>query len=270
MEKIIITGADGFIGKKLIEFLKGKCEVIIFDKTYGKDILQKNHFKGIEGNYVIHLAGLTKSASENEFFKVNVEGTLNVLEFCRKNKAKFIFPSSAAVYGNAKNKISENQPANPGTFYGVTKLMCENLCRFYNNKYQIPTIILRIFNAYGPGQKPGLLIPDIICQLDNDKIVLGNSFPKRDFVYVDDIAGAIVKSLNLDGFEIINIGTGEYYSVKEIAGMITDRDIEYSDKRVIEDCVYADISKAKKILNWVPEISLKEGIGRILESRTSS
>ena len=269
MERVIITGADGFIGKRLTAPLKDNYEIIFFDKTNGKDITQKNHFEGVEGNYVIHLAGLTKNASENEFFKVNVEGTLNVLEFCRKNKAKIVFPSSAAVYGNAKYKISEDQPANPGSFYGVTKLMCENLCRFYNNKYHIPITILRIFNAYGPGQQTGLLIPDIVSQLENDKITLGNSFPKRDFVYVDDIARAIVKSLDLDGFEIINIGTGEYYSVKEIADMITDRDIEYSDKTEIEDCVYSDISKAKKILNWIPEVSLKEGIRRILKFRNT-
>jgi len=269
MEKIIITGSDGFIGKRLTCLLKDNYEIVYFDKTSGKDITENNCFEGINGNIVIHLAGLTRNATEEEFFRVNVQGTLNVLEFCRKNKAKIIFSSSAAVYGNAKYKIQEDCPANPRSFYGITKLMCENMCRFYSNKYNIPAIIIRIFNIYGPEQKTGLLIPDIMVQLKNSKIILGNPFPKRDYVYIDDVTRAIAMSLDLDGFEIINIGTGEYYSVKEIAGMITDSNIEYSDKIEIEDCVYADISKAKKLLKWIPEVSLKDGIKRILEFRAT-
>ena len=267
MEKVIITGANGFIGKRLTASLGDNYEIIYCDKTNDKNITQETYFEGVKGKYVIHLAGLTRNASEREFFRVNVEGSLNVLEFCRKNKTKIIFPSSAAVYGNTKDKISENHPVNPGSFYGVTKLMCENLCRFYNNKYHIPITILRIFNTYGPDQKTGFLIPDIISQLENDKMTLGNPFPKRDFVYIDDVARGIVKSLDLDGFEIINIGTGECYSVREIAEMITGRDIKYSDNTEVEDCVCADISKAKKLLNWIPEVSLKEGIQRILKCR---
>lgn len=265
MEKVIITGGGGFIGNKLTAFLRDNYEIIHCDTTNETNITEKAYFEGVKGKYIIHLAGLTRNASEIEFLRVNVEGLLNVLEFCRKNRTKIIFPSSAAVYENAKDKISENHPVNPGSFYGLTKLMCEKLCRFYNKEYHIPITILRIFNTYGPDQKAGFLIPDIISQLENKQMTLGNPFPKRDFVYIDDVARGIIRCLDLDGFEIINIGTGEYYSVKEIADMITDRDIKYSDKTEIEDCVYADISKAKKVLNWTPKVSLNEGIRRILK-----
>ncbi len=264
MKSIIITGASGFIGKNLIELLKDKYEIICFDRENGKDVAKKEDFENLKADYVIHLAALMRKETPKEMLNVNVLGTQNVLEFCKKTGAKLIFASSSAVYGNAKGQIKEDSPLKPESFYGVTKLMGEELCKFYNKNSNVQIVILRFFNVFGKGQG-GALIPEIISQLEKDKIILRNPYPKKDFVYIKDVAEAIVKSLDLNSFEIINIGTGKSHSIREIAEKIADlsgkkKEIEFSENVKLNIDSRADFSKAKKLLGWEPKISLEEGL----------
>jgi UDP-glucose 4-epimerase len=269
MKSIIITGSSGFIGKNLKELLERDYKIIEFDKGNNKDITKIEDFENLNADYVVHLAALMRKETPQEMLNVNVLGTLNVLEFCRKTGAKLIFISSSVVYGNVKGEIKEDYPLKPESFYGLTKLIGEEICKFYNKNFNVLTIILRFFNAYGKGQRDAL-IPEIISQLSEEKIVLRNPYPKKDFVYVEDIVEAINKSLNLNSFEIINIGTGKSYSVREIAETLVklngkDKKIEFLDDTKIDIDSRAIFSKAEEILKWQPTISLEEGLKKILQ-----
>jgi len=267
MKKILITGGSGFLGSKLVEKLKDKYNIIIFNKSNNKDITKKEDFVGLEADYVIHLAALTRSQNNEDMFNINVNGTLNVLEFCKEKKAKFVFASSAAVYGDYKEAIKEDFLLKPKSFYGLTKVLGEKMCEFYNKNFNIPIVVLRIFNMYGPEQQKGFLIPDIVSQLKNEKIIIGNPYPKRDYVYVNDVVEAFVKGLELAGFNIINIGTGKSHSGKEVVEMLAkDKEIEFLDSIKIDSNSCADISKARELLNWKPKVFLEEGLRRVLGS----
>lgn len=259
MEKIIITGGKGFLGKKLEKLLRSDYEIFIFDKPE-KDITSSKDFENLSADCVVHLAALTRGKNQGDMLDVNVHGTLNVLEFCKSVGARFIFASSAAVYGNKESPIQEETELNPVSFYGLTKLLGEKLCCFYKEKYGIPTTILRIFNLYGEGQQGGFVIQDIFSQLEKEKIVLKNPLPKRDFIHVEDVAESIRLSLERKADEIVNIGSGKSYSIREIAEKIAKgKEILYSEKGEKSD-IYANISKAKRVLGWAPRISLDEGL----------
>ncbi|MEK6760763.1 MAG: sugar phosphate nucleotidyltransferase [Nanoarchaeota archaeon] len=266
-EKIIITGDNGLIGRRLKDSLKEKFDVIGFSSNK-KNVKNKEDFSDLNGTCIIHLAGLMRGESEQEMFETNVLGTLNALEFCRKNKAKMIFISSAAVYGNVTSPIREDSLITPKNFYGLTKLMGENLCESYHKKYGIPVVILRLFNVYGPNQKKGFLVSDIVSQLGKSEITLRNPFPKNDFIHVDDVVEAIKRSMKIKTFEVINIGSGKSFSVKDLAEKATigKKTLKFSDNSFSSSDVYADISKAKKILDWEPKINIDDGLKRIVEN----
>ncbi|MFH1607961.1 MAG: sugar phosphate nucleotidyltransferase [archaeon] len=264
--RIIVTGSSGFLGKRLVEELGRKYEIITFDKDEGKNIENMSDFDGLFADKIIHLAALTKNDNELEMFNVNVNGTLNVLEYCKKTGNGLVFVSSASVYGDSDSQIREDTPVNPKSFYGLTKAIAEKLCEHYNKKFGVNVIILRLFNPYGKGQQKGFLIPDIISQLENESINLGNPYPKRDLVYVDDVIDAIKKSIAKNSFEIFNVGSGESHSVMELVEKIVKgtKQVNFSDNNFINSNSYADINKAREFLGWEPKVSLDEGLMRIL------
>jgi len=265
-KNILITGSDGFIGKRLVAKLRNDephYSILSYDKSQGYDILNKDQLSGFNSDIVIHLAAIIRTNDLNEMYGVNIQGTLNVLEHCKKIGARIIFASSAAVYGNLRPPIREDSEFQPISHYGFTKLMGEQMCRYYSFNHGIKSLILRIFNPYGPSQKPGFLIPDILSKLNDKEIVLGNPHPKRDFIYLDDVVEAIIKSIDSEAEGTINIGTGKSYSVEEIAKMITDKKVRFSDLKKIDSDIRADITLAKRLLNWEPKIDLQEGVKRL-------
>ncbi len=304
-QEVVVTGGAGFIGANLCRtLLEHGAKVTAFDNLYsGKiDFIQDIMDKGL--NFVqedirdpaalekatknceaiFHLAAQTSVpfSMENpkEDCEINVVGTLNVLEAARKAGARMVFASSCAVYGNpAKKPTPETYPTHPIAFYGLTKLLGENYCRFYQETYGLEVVMLRIFNVYGPNCHGAIY--DFLNKLRKtpDKLeVLGTGKQSRDFVYISDMVDALIKAATSPtaAGQAFNIGTGTTTSVTELAKMIIDilglEDVEiyFTGGQAWAgdmDITLADNSKAANILQWKPQVSLREGLKKLIKSR---
>lgn len=279
--KVLVTGFSGFIGTYLLEKLnQTNYELELMDIADGVDICDWEQVKHVENvDVVVHLANLSfVPASYDDpkrFYTTNYLSTLNMLELCRANNAKMIFFSSY-VYGHPQYQpIDENHPVQAFNPYAQTKVICESLCEGYNRDFKVPVTIFRPFNIYGTGQNPDFLIPSIIQQARNGKIVVKDDRPKRDYIHVEDIVRAVIKAIEKvddDKLNVYNLGTGISYSVKEIVDIVRSifsSEIEYlctNEFRPndVMDTI-ADISKIKVELNWQPAISIQDGLREMIE-----
>jgi UDP-glucose 4-epimerase len=280
MKKILITGSLGFIGHHLLNALRGANFQIFECNRSNGDLTLEISWENIEKcDYVIHLAGKSSIPDSWEdihgFINNNINITVNVLNYCKQNNSKLIILSTY-LYGNPFklpiDELSETYTNNP---YALSKRFSEELCKFYSDNFGVKITILRPFNVYGIGQSNKFLIPSLITQiLNGSSIFIKDLEPKRDYVYIDDLIDSIIKSLSLDNqFEIINIGSGSSYSVKEIIDIIQYKcnknlQINTSNERRQNEVMntVADINKAYKLLNWAPKISIHEGIELIINS----
>jgi UDP-glucuronate 4-epimerase len=312
--KILITGGAGFIGSHLAErLLASSCEVVCLDNFNNfynpkikreniKNALMHDNYTLMEGDIldvdflnrvfktgfdsVVHLAayaGVRPSIEQPSLYqKVNLEGTVNLLEQCRLNKIdKFVFASSSSVYGG-RTKIpfletdSVTKPISP---YAATKAAGELLCHAHHHLFDIKMNLLRFFTVYGPRQRPEMAIHLFARQmLQNKKIkIFGNGLSSRDYTYIDDIIDGIVAAIdNLNGFEIINLGGSSTTSLNRLVELIGKRlnvtpDIEKTENQPGDvPITNADITKAKKLLNYEPKTAIESGIDRFctwLETR---
>ena len=277
---ILITGATGFIGKHLVKKIPNYN--IAVDQN-GKNIdlrIRKEVLKIRRSDIVIHLAGKIpseKNYSKNIFFEHNFLGTLNILEYCIKKKVKKIIFVSSYVYGNPeKNPISEKHQIKPHNAYTKSKVLSEELCKIYAEKYKIEIIILRPFNIFGNLQKDNSLISNIIKSIENNShITIINKNNKRDYLFVDDLVNAIIKLIDYKcKFEIFNIGSGKSYSFENVVQLFEKenkkkikRKYKTSKKNSIPK-IQADISKIKKEIKWNPKYTLVEGIEKIIFKNT--
>jgi nucleoside-diphosphate-sugar epimerase len=278
MSKILVTGANGFVGKFLCKALKQlNHDVIELTKSSG-DIIDAATWENIPATeIVIHLAAKTfvPASWKNPelFLQTNTLGTVLALEYCRKHGARMIFISSY-LYGNpASLPINELAPISIPNPYALSKKAAEDYCRFYADSYKVNMVIIRPFNLYGYGQSENFLIPEIILQvLKGTDIHVKDLEPKRDYIYITDFIEAILKCMDSHRFEIFNIGSGMSYSVGEIIQMVQDicgthlPVISSAEKRPAEimDTI-ADISKARELLQWIPTTSMKEGLTKIIK-----
>ncbi len=281
MYKVLITGASGFIGKALCSKLKKENITHYAVSSKVGDIADEiiwDTFPSAE--IVVHLAGKTfvpySWKKANDFYKTNILGTQNAINYCNKNNSKLIF-ISAYVYGIPKTlPIQENSPINPSNPYALSKYLAEQLCSFSaNNRIISSAVTLRLFNVYGPGQNNNFLIPSILNNVFNKEIIqLLNPKPKRDFIYIDDVIDAIIRSFSInDNYQTLNIGSGISYSVEEIANIIqdlakTNMPVKYLNierENEIND-VIANIENAAKYIGWKPQTNIKKGIKLTLNS----
>jgi UDP-glucuronate 4-epimerase len=233
---------------------------------------------------VIHLAaraGVRASIENPEIYvRTNIIGTVNLLELCRKHNVKsFIFGSSSSVYGNNK-KVPFSESDNTDNIispYASTKRAAEFFCKQYSEMYGINIICLRFFTVYGPRGRPDMAPLIFTKAIDSGKIIkmYGNGKTKRDYTFVSDIVEGIISALNYEykkaRFEIINLGDSKTTELIDFISMIEKH---LGKKAIIEknpkqkgdvDITYADISKAKKLLNYNPKVPVEQGLKLLIE-----
>src|SRR3989344_5891309 len=253
MEKFLVTGSSGFIGKNISDyFWQNGLAFTSFDLSNGQDITNAKHLHSMpKHDVVFHLAAKIRDDGNAEsIHKVNVEGTKNVLDYCRLNDASLVFPSTY-VYGNPKYlPIDEAHPVQPENNYKKSKLQAEEMCREYSEKHGLKITILRIFNPYGKYQPSDFIISRIISQLNNSVIELFDPAPRRDFIHVSDIVSAFIASQKQKTkFEIFNIGSGKSASVKELVDLI----LKIAKKNL--KVVYKNVRRENEIMDCYANIS---------------
>lgn len=279
-KNILVTGSKGFVGKYLIRELKknNTLNIIEIDKNESIDItnwIQLKEF--IQGkpniDVIFHLAAIVfipyTIKNPRITYNVNTFGTLNILELARIYDIKKIIFSSTYVYGNPQYlPIDENHPIQPLNPYTHSKVLAEQLLKIYHDDYGIASSILRPFNIYGFGQNDNFLIPTIISQLRSNKIILNDSKPKRDFIYISDVVDAYIKACQYEKpYEIFNIGSGVSYSVKNLVNQLINihgRNVPVAYKNIRRSGeihnIIADYSKARSKLNWEPVVPINKGL----------
>lgn len=298
---VLVTGANGFVGRHIVDRLarSGAWRIVATDMhdhlialhgdpfdsiTYVSGDLADTpfveslrHLERIDA--VIHLAAnISKSTDITTYFSImnsNINATFLLLEAAKEHGARFLFPSTALVYGNQPTPFAESMPPQPQDFYAMSKHMSEQLITFYHTKYRLRALIFRIGILYGPGQGASMFIPSLVeCLLHNRPFNMTKGEQTRDFVYIDDFVDAVEAALaRPQTTGTVNIGSGSAPSMREVAltaqelcektdlvaiGVLPYRDNEVLDYRL-------DSTLARSILGWKPHTDLRTGLARIIE-----
>lgn len=307
---ILVTGAAGFIGSHVCEHFVGLDHNVIgvdnfddFYSTKSKHLnlaeLQGNSkfqfyeidirdsktlnsiFSSNQIDVVIHLAAKTgvrpSIVSISEYYEVNVNGTVSLLESMRIHEVKkMLFASSSSIYGNnPKVPFSENdQVDNPISPYASTKRSAELLCHVYYHLYKFDITCLRFFTVFGPRQRPDLAIHKFTRLIDEGKPIpfYGDGSASRDYTYIDDIVNGVSCALNsLNGYRIYNLGESRVINLKELIQAIENA---LGKKAILNplpmqqgdvNTTYADISKSKSEIGYNPKYDIETGIKKFVE-----
>ena len=221
-KKIIVIGTNGFIGKNFCKKYKKKFNIIKINHQYGDLAIEKNWKKLPKAEIMIQLANMNSIVKSwvmpNLVLKNNINLTLNSLAYCRQNNCKIIYLSSYIYGNNPKIPTSESQATHANNPYALSKIMSEKLIIFFRDFYNVNSVILRPFNAYGQGQNERFLISKLVkCILNNKEIEIDDLNISRDYIYIDDILSAILKSIYSKKKKLIlNIGSGKSTNIIEI------------------------------------------------------
>ena len=231
-----------------------------------------SEFEGAEA--VIHLAaraGVRQSVLTPELYlTANVNGTLHVLEACRKYDVKsFILASTSSLYGASKEQPYSEESESSKTLspYAASKKAAETLTHTYHHLYGLNTQILRFFTVYGPAGRPDMSIFKFIQSIvEGKELTLFGDGGERDFTYVDDTADGVIKAVGVNGYNVINLGSDRPVQIKkviEIIERVVGKAATISvKKRDPSDVLstWANISRARELLNWTPQTSIEDGI----------
>jgi len=309
-KKVLVTGSCGFIGSHLVErLLEEGCLVKAFVyynsfnswgwldtfprekldqiEIFTGDIRDPNGVRtAVKGvDIVFHLAALIgipfSYHSPDSYVDTNIKGTLNVLQACRDyNIEKVLITSTSEVYGTAQYvPIDEKHPRQGQSPYSATKIGADFIAESFYRSFNLPVVIVRPFNTYGPRQSARAVIPTIITQLLSGKkeIKLGALYPTRDLVFVKDTVEGFIEIAKSDKTigEEINIATGKEISIGELAQklinminpeakIIADKE-RFRPKKSEVERLLGDNTKIKKLTNWKQRFSLDEGLKITIE-----
>ena len=305
MKKILVTGADGFIGSHLVEELVRRgydVKAFVFYNSFNSwgwldhanseilsnldvfcgDIRDPHGVRTAmsDCDSVLHLASLIAIPysyhSPDTYVDTNIKGTLNVLQAARDlNISKVIHTSTSEVYGTAQFvPITEDHPLQGQSPYSATKIAADQLAFSFYSSFELPVVIARPFNTYGPRQSARAVIPTIITQIATGTrlLKLGSLLPTRDFNYVEDTVSAFIASLECGSClgEVINFGSNYEISIGDTINLIASImnvsvDIQLDESRVRPvksevERLWADNTKARTLLNWSPSYAGLDGL----------
>lgn len=279
MKTALITGSNGFVGRHLTKALeKIKVKVIKFSRSENKQLTRNKDFASLpKVDTVFHLAAVSgyKDCNTNTrlAYEVNVLGTVNVLEYCRRSGAKLIFPSTYVYDAPYEAYKKEANQAKPMTHYSFTKWLGEELCRFYSRVFAVNTLILRTANVYGAGQSGIYLIPIISAHLKAGKTLnLTKPDIERSFIYIDDLIDAYLKlaAAPTAPGEAFNVSFGRATAIADLlktVGKTTGKTVKvnYSGKERPHEISLnrMDITKVKQFIDWKPKVNLEEGLKKL-------
>ncbi len=309
-KRVLVTGAGGFIGSHVVEALVPICEqvtaMIHYDSRpdwgnleflpadYKSAILVESgdvtdpffvQRMAAKQDVILHLAALISIPHSyrgpDTFFRTNVLGTVNVLEaarFC--DVERVVVTSTSETYGTAQTvPMNESHPLQAQSPYSASKIGADKAAESYYCSFELPVVILRPFNTYGPRQSARAVIPTIISQAVSDKpdIYLGALSPVRDLTYVSDTVRGFLAAATAENAigETINLGVGKGVTIGELAEKLlqilgSDKLIRSEEQRIRPEKsevmeLISDNSNAKKLLGWSPLVSLEEGLHHTVE-----
>jgi NAD dependent epimerase/dehydratase len=306
---VLVTGAAGFIGSHLVEALVTSGALVRAFVRYNSrndygwleevDAEVRRHVEIFRGDLtnpeavagsvvgcerVLHLGALIpipySYRHPREFVSANVVGTLNVLEAARRAEvARLVQVSTSEVYGTPTAlPIPETAALNAQSPYAASKIGADQLAISYYDSFDLPVVVARPFNTFGPRQSARAVIPTIItAALREREILLGSTTPTRDFVYVEDTVAGLMRCAEVDGVDgdVINLGTGSEISVGEVAALVLEqlgiqKPIGLADERVrpVRSEIHrlqADVTKARAVLDWQATVPFVDGLRRTVE-----
>jgi len=307
MQKILVTGADGFIGSHLTEMLLAegyKVKALSYYNSFNYwgwlDDIKHPNLEVITGDVrdphfckhitkdidkIFHLAALIaipySYIAPDSYVDTNVKGTLNICQAAKENGVKrIIITSTSEVYGTAQYvPIDEKHPKQPQSPYSASKIGADMMAMSFYNAFELPVVIARPFNTYGPRQSARAIIPTIITQIANGKkeIMLGDLTPTRDFNFVKDTCQGFIKLADCDAAigEEVNISSNYEISMRNTLELIAK--IMKQDVKFIEDPqrirpknsevfrLWGDNTKIKKLTGFSPQYSIEQGLTETIE-----
>jgi len=301
---VLLTGASGFIGSHLCRALLDQGAEVhaltsAVSSVYPARLVDlRDRITLHEGNlsdrsamdvvaravrptHVFHLGAYTHVGKSwqrvDECVSTNIQGTLNLLQaLADTGYERFVYTGTSEIYGDIEVPFREDAVVNPISPYSVSKYAGERYCRLFQRSHGWPIVMVRPFNAYGPGQTPDRVIPEIITRaLRGQNIAMTQGKQTREFNYVADLAEGFIAAgttAGVDG-ELFNIGCGEEVSMRDLAKTILDLmgnpvEAEFGalPERPTEIMrMYCDSTRARSMLSWSPRHSLAEGLAKTIE-----
>ena len=310
MSKILVTGAGGFIGSHLVEELVRQGEevraFIRYNSRNDRGLLEglggeiRDQIEVVMGDLkdpdavrkavkgcgtIFHLGALIaipySYVHPFDFIQTNVLGTANVLHACLENPGleRIVQTSTSEVYGTARyTPIDEKHPLQAQSPYSASKIAADKLAESYYLSFDLPIATIRPFNTFGPRQSLRAVIPTIISQaIEGKRIKLGNTAPRRDFLYVrDTVRGFIALSKCKEAIgKAVNVGVGKDISVEELVGKILgmvgrEGEVEIEDQRIRPEKsevmqLLSDTRLAQELFQWRPVYALEDGLRETIE-----
>jgi len=277
---VVVTGAAGLVGAALARTLTAEGhDVIALTRRDGDVVAADTWGRLPAAEHVFHLAARTYVPDSWRdpagFMATNVTGTTQALEYCRAHGAHLVL-ASIALFGTPKQlPVREDDVIEPNTPYALSKFLAERVAAFYASSFNTAVTVIRLTNIFGPEQRSEFLIPTVIAQVCKGEAIRVKTLkPCRDFLFVDDaVAGLVAAMARPMGYRVINLGCGMSHSVAEVVDTIqaaagTRLPVVSDDEERPNEIpdVRADVSRARKLLGWMPRVSFADAIQLLIEA----